>query len=181
MKSRVEKIVEQGTIKKRQRAIQPAEHTKILIKDTHEGYIGWDTYTRVQAMAEHNGTNFRADDATLAAREGGGLLTGLLRCARCGHKLQVRYWGKQGTTPRYLCHGDYQGSGHYCIGFGGKSVDRRIGDEVCVLLAPQGIRASLIALDKIDADGGHHFSGLYSADMVGFLAACSPTPSESDQ
>lgn len=156
----VEKVVEQGTIKKRQRPIQPAEHTRILIKDTHEGYISWDTYTRVQAMAEHNGTNFRADEATLAARQGGGLLTGLLRCARCGHKLQVRYWGKQGTTPRYLCHGDYQGSGHYCIGFGGKSVDRFIGDEVCALLAPQGIRASLIALDKIDAAGGQQTKAL---------------------
>ena len=156
----VEKVVEQGTIKKRQRAIQPAEHTKILIKEAHEGYISWDTYRRVQAMAEHNGTNFRADEATLAARQGGALLTGLLRCARCGHKLQVRYWGKHGTTPRYLCHGDYQGSGHYCIGFGGKSVDRFIGDEVCALLTPQGIRASLIALEHIDLDSGQQTKAL---------------------
>jgi DNA invertase Pin-like site-specific DNA recombinase len=156
----VENIVDAGVIKKRQRAIQSAEHTKILIKETHEGYISWDLYTRVQAMAEHNGTNFRADEATLAARQGGGLLTGLLRCARCGHKLQVRYWGKQGTTPRYLCHGGYQGSGRYCIGFGGKSVDRFIGDEVGALLAPQGIRASLIALDKIDAEGGQQIKAL---------------------
>jgi DNA invertase Pin-like site-specific DNA recombinase len=171
----VEKIVEAGVIRKRQRAVQRAEHTPILIKNAHEGYIDWDAYTRVQAMADHNGTNFRADEATLAAREGGGLLTGLLRCARCGHKLQVRYWGKQGTTPRYLCHGDYQGSGRYCIGFGGKSVDRFIANEICALLAPQGVRASLLALEKIAASSGQQTKALerqleqaqYEADRAG--------------
>lgn len=157
----VEKIVEAGIIRKRQRGPLPAEHTKILIQGTHEGYIGWDTYQRIQAMAQHNGTNFRADEATLVAREGGGLLTGLLRCARCGHKLHVRYWGKEGTIPRYLCKGDYDNSGgRYCIGFGGKSVDRSVGDEVCAVLSPQGIRASLTALEQIEASSGQKTKAL---------------------
>jgi len=157
----VEKIVEAGIIKKRQRGPQPAERTKVLIRDTHEGYISWETFQRIQAMAEHNGTNFRADEAILAARDGGGLLTGLLRCARCGHKLHVRYWGKEGTIPRYLCKGDYDSSGgRYCIGFGGKSVDRAVGDEVCAVLSPQGIRASLIALEQIEAERGQQTKAL---------------------
>jgi DNA invertase Pin-like site-specific DNA recombinase len=146
----VEKVLHQGVITRRQRAVQAAVDTKILIRDHHEAYIDWDTYARVQAMIEANGANFQADESTLAARDGAGLLTGLLRCRRCGHKLQVRYWGKQGTAPRYLCHGDYQGGGRYCIGFGGKSVDRFIGQAVCNVLAPQGIRASLLAIEQID-------------------------------
>lgn len=146
----IEKVLQQGVIRKRQRPVQSVADTRILIRDHHEAYIDWDTYTRVQTMIERNGTNFQADEATLAARDGAGLLTGLLRCRRCGHKLQVRYWGKQGTVPRYLCHGDYQGSGRYCIGFGGKSVDRFIGQAVCNVLAPQGIRASVLAIEQID-------------------------------
>ncbi len=156
----VEKVLHDGVIRKRQRAIQLPEQLKVLIKDHHEGYISWDTYTRVQAMIDDNGTNFEADDATLAARGGAGLLAGVLRCGRCGHKLQVRYWGRQGTTPRYLCHGDYQGSGRYCIGFGGKTVDRFIGDAVCALLAPHGIRASLQALKQLGTQHSSHLQAL---------------------
>lgn len=146
----IEKVYQHGVITKRQRCIQSATDTKILIHDHHEAYIDWETYARVQTMIEANGTNFQADESTLAARDGAGLLTGLLRCRRCGHKLQVRYWGKQGTAPRYLCHGDYQGGGRYCIGFGGKSVDRFVGETVCNVLAPQGIRASLLGIEQID-------------------------------
>jgi DNA invertase Pin-like site-specific DNA recombinase len=145
----VEKVLDQGVIRKRQLSIRPADQTKVLIKDHHEAYIDWDTYLRVQTMIEDNGTNFQADEATLAAREGAGLLSGLLRCARCGHKLHVRYWGKQGTTPRYLCHGDYQGSGRYCIGFGGKRVDQCMSEAVCRILSPHGVQASLQALDQL--------------------------------
>ncbi|MCP4830417.1 MAG: recombinase family protein [Proteobacteria bacterium] len=114
-----EKVLEQGELRKRQAAIRPYDQAKVFIQNHHEGYISWETYLRYQRMIDNNGTNFQADESILAVRQGHGLLTGLLRCARCGHKLQVRYWGKQGTTPRYLCHGDYQSAGRYCIGFGG--------------------------------------------------------------
>lgn len=157
----LQKILEAGVIKKRQRGPQPVERTPILIQDAHEGYISWQTFQRIQAMAQHNGTNFRADEATLAARDGGGLLTGLLRCARCGRKLHVRYWGKQGAIPRYLCRGDYDSSGgRYCIGFGGKNADRRIADEVCAALSPHGVRASLLALEQIETHSGQHTKAL---------------------
>lgn len=157
----VEKVFHQGLIRRRQRCVQSAAQTKILLRDHHEAYIDWDTYTRVQKMIEANGTNFQSDESTLAARDGAGLLTGLLRCRRCGHKLQVRYWGKQGTVPRYLCHGDYQGGGRYCIGFGGKSVDRLLGQAVCNMLAPQGIRASLLAIEQVDTQNDELVQALH--------------------
>lgn len=157
----VEKVLRNGTIRKRQRGIQPLANTKVLIQDHHEAYISWDTFTRVQTMVEQNATNFNAaDDTTLAARDGGGLLTGLLRCARCGHKLQVRYWGRHGTIPRYLCNGDYQSGGDYCIGFSGKHVDNLIGQAVCSVLSPQGIQASLMAIEQFDAKSSGHMQAL---------------------
>ena len=45
-------------------------------------------------------------------------------------QLHVRYWGGRGTDERYLCKGDYDDGGQYCIGFGGASVDRRLGQEL---------------------------------------------------
>ena len=76
-----------------------------------------------------------------AIRAGQGLLGGLLRCGHCGRKLHVRYWG--GTNARYLCKGDYDDGGQYCIGFGGGSVDRRVGQELLQVIAPLGMEASL--------------------------------------
>jgi hypothetical protein len=81
-------------------------------------------------------------------RAGHGLLARLLRCGRCGRKLHVWYWGKQGTAARYLCVGDFPAGGRYCVGFGGATVDRRIGEEVVRVLSPLGVRASLEALEQ---------------------------------
>lgn len=39
----------------------------------------------------HNSGNFTADESAQAVRGGQGLLTGLLRCGRCGRKLHIRY------------------------------------------------------------------------------------------
>ena len=99
--------------------------------------------------------NFRgeSDDTAGAARAGKGLLTGLLRCGRCGRKLQVRYWGKSGTSARYVCAGDFVAAGgRYCVAFGGATVDRRFADELLRVLSPLGIRASLEAVDRLSAD-----------------------------
>ena len=147
----MEKVLEDGRIHRRQKAIQKPEHAKVFIKSHHEGYISWETYERNQKMIEQNGSNFQASPEILATREGHGLLTGLLRCSRCGHKLSVRYAGKSGTHPRYLCNGDYSSAGGYCIGFAGKGSDEAISEEVLKVISRHGVEASLMALDKCDA------------------------------
>ena len=43
--------------------------------------------------------------------------------------------------------------GHYCIGFGGSSVDRRVGQELLKAIAPLGVEASLRALEELSAGG----------------------------
>ena len=37
--------------------------------------------------------------------------------------------GTPGTHALYLCKGDFHDGGQYCIGFGGASVDRRLGQD----------------------------------------------------
>jgi hypothetical protein len=97
-----------------------------------------------------------------AIRAGQGLLVGLLRCGHCGRKLHVRYWGGRGTNARYLCKGDYDGGGQYCIGFGGSSVDRRIGQELLKVIAPLGLAASLRALEELSAGSAAQRAALSS-------------------
>ena len=156
----VEKVLEHGEIRNRQSAIRPPEQAKVFIKDHHEGYIDWETYLRYQRMIDDNGTNFQPDEAVLAVREGHGLLTGLLRCARCGHKLHVRYWGKQGTTPRYFCNGHHASGGRHCIGFGGTTVDQRVAHEVLQIVSPEGVAASMQAIETLDECRSDHQQAL---------------------
>ena len=102
-------------------------------------------------MTRRNCVNWEGDESMAAIRAGQGLLVGLLRCGHCGRKLHVRYWGGRGTNARYLCRGDYDDGGQYCIGFGGGLVDRRVGLELLKVIAPLGVEASLRALEELSA------------------------------
>jgi DNA invertase Pin-like site-specific DNA recombinase len=147
----IEKVLEDGRIRRRQQAIQPPEKAKVFIKSHHEGYISWETYQQNQKMIDQNGSNFQTNPETLAIRKGQGLLTGLLRCSRCGRKLTVRYWGKSGTHPRYHCQGDYTSAGSYCIGFAGKGSDDAVAEKILEVISGKGVEASLAAIEECNA------------------------------
>jgi hypothetical protein len=93
-----------------------------------------------------------SDASVSVIRQGHGLLSGRLRCGRCGRKLHVRYWGKSGTAARYLCDGDFGNGGTYCIGFGGATVDRRFSELLLDVISPYGIQASLEAVERLNAE-----------------------------
>jgi hypothetical protein len=115
------------------------------------GYIDWATYEENQRMIRGNSVSRQGDESMAAIRAGQGLLVGLLRCGHCGRKLHVRYWGGSGVNARYLCKGDYDDGGQYCLGFGGASVDRRLGQELLTVISPLGVEASLKALEELSA------------------------------
>src|SRR6266702_7030891 len=140
-----------GRLEKRQSAMRPAEECRVFIRDHHVGYIDWAAYEENQRMIRRNSVNWQGDETMAAIRDGQGLLVGLLRCGHCGRKLHVRYWGGSGTHARYLCKGDYDDGGQYCLGFGGASVDRRLGQELLKVISPFGVEASLRALEELSA------------------------------
>lgn len=146
----VEVVIRDGQPHKQQHGYIPPEEVKVFIKDHHEGYISWQTYEQNRAMLKQNSGNFSADERVHAAREGQGLLAGLLRCGRCGRKLHVRYWGRRGKQGRYLCAGTYQHGGHYCLGFATTKVDQRISAELLSVISPLGIEASVRAAEELD-------------------------------
>src|SRR5437016_10172980 len=147
----VETLLIEGRLEKRQSAKRRAEDCRVFIRDHHVGYIDWATYEENQRMTRRNSVNWQSDETMAAIRAGQGLLVGLLRCGHCGRKLHVRYWGGSGTHARYLCKGDYDDGGQYCLGFGGASVDRRLGQELLGVISPFGVEASLRALEGLSA------------------------------
>jgi hypothetical protein len=145
----METVLVDGHLKKRQTSLRPAENCRVFIRDHHEGYIDWAIYEENQRVLRRNSVNWQRDESMAAIRAGQGLLVGLLRCGHCGRKLQVRYWGGRGTNARYLCKGEFDDGGRYCIGFGGASVDRRLSKELLKVISPLGVEASLRALDEL--------------------------------
>ena len=151
-----EVVMKAGQVVRRQGRTLPAEQAKVFIKDHHAGYISWSAYQENQQIMQRNGSNFMRDESVTVARAGHGLLVGLLRCARCGRKLHTRYWGKSGTAARYLCDGDFPTGGHYCLGFGGATVDKRVSEEILKSISPLGIEASLACIDQLHDSGNDH-------------------------
>src|SRR6202162_2483837 len=141
----------EGRLEKRQAATRRAEDCRVFIRDHHVGYIDWATYEENQRMIRRNSMNRQGDESMAAIRAGQGLLVGLLRCGHCGRKLHVRYWGGSGANARYLCKGDYDDGGQYCLGFGGASVDRRLGQELLKAISHLGVEASLKAIEELSA------------------------------
>ena len=144
-------LLVEGKLEKRQGAFRRAEDCRVFIPHHHVGYIDWATYEENRRMIQRNSVNWEGDEAMTAIRAGQGLLVGLLRCGHCGRKLHVRYWGGRGTHARYLCKGDNDDGGQYCLGFGGASVDRRLSQELLKVISPFGVEASLKAVAELRA------------------------------
>ena len=147
----VEILLIEGRLKKRQAANRRPEDCRVFIADHHVGYIDWATYEENQRMIARNSVNWEVEESMTAIRAGQGLLVGLLRCGHCGRKLHVRYWGGTGTHARYVCKGDYDDGGEYCIGFGGATVDRRLGQELLKIISPLGVEASMKAIEQLSS------------------------------
>jgi DNA invertase Pin-like site-specific DNA recombinase len=155
-----EVVIKDGQAIKRQGRVRPAEQADVFLPDHHPGYISWAQYQRHQDIMRSNGGNFMQDESALAVRGGQGLLTGLLRCGRCGRKLHIRYWGKSGTAARYLCSGDFATGGQYCLGFGGATVDQRLSDEILQAISPHGLDASIAAIEQLSTQGSDQRAAL---------------------
>jgi DNA invertase Pin-like site-specific DNA recombinase len=117
----------------------PMEKWKVLIKDHHEAYISWDEFMAIQRQLPQNRNKF--DAATKGAPKGGpALLTGLLRCQKCGRKFEVRYKGKNSQTSSYACRGeDAVGRRGRCLRFYGTQLEARVAEEVLRVVEPAAI------------------------------------------
>ena len=88
----------------------------------------------------------RAGQTGGAARNGGALLSGLLRCGQCGRQMVVGYSGNGGNVPRYLCQGGRVDRGSSaCQTLGARRVDEAVSERLLEAVQPAGVRASLDA------------------------------------
>lgn len=124
---------------------KPRAEWMVLIRDHHPGYITWDQFERNQMVLAEN-AHRKSGSGPKAGRGGKSLLSGLLRCGRCGRMLHVLY-GRKGEVRYSCCGAAINHGGDYCITFGGLKVDRSIGDEVLKAVSGKAVEAALKTVD----------------------------------
>ncbi len=128
---------------------KPRREWTVLIQDHHLGYISWQEYERNQAMMAAN-NHMQSGEEPKAGRGGRALLSGLLRCRRCGRMLQVSYIGTRAAVIHYQCNGAHKQRGEdRCIAFGGLRVDAAVANEVLNAVSGNAIEAALQAAEQM--------------------------------
>jgi DNA invertase Pin-like site-specific DNA recombinase len=146
-RKRLQRTLVDGAVRERMVAA-PREEWHAFLADHHPGYITIERYESNQARLRANFSAPRGD-ALGAAREGRALLQGLVRCGRCGRRMQVSYSG-QSLSPRYCCtrgHGMYGTAS--CQTVGGRRIERLVTDAAFQALAPAAIDATLRAIEQL--------------------------------
>lgn len=143
-------VVHEGRSRQANRRRKPQEQWKVLIFDSHPGYISWNDYERNQQMLEDNAAQGWNKGRRGAVKQGPALLAGLLRCGRCGRSLHVNYSGNTGRVPRYVCTGSRLERGSAsCLSAGALRLDQAIVAEVLVAIEPVGVEAAVIAIEQL--------------------------------
>jgi DNA invertase Pin-like site-specific DNA recombinase len=120
------------------------EDWAVLIRDHHQGYIGWDVYENNQTLIAHN-ENARGGAVRGSIKRGEALLAGLLRCGHCGARLLAQY--PRPTVIRYQCSGYILNREQACcVMFGGLRADQQVAQQVLQCLAPLGVAAAMEAI-----------------------------------
>jgi excisionase family DNA binding protein len=137
------------------RARKTAGHRKprmdwtVLIRDHHPGYISWEQYERNQQLIASN-AHMKSRMEPKAGRGGRALLSGILRCRRCGRMLHVSYTGAGHAVLRYHCKGAHLNHGEsWCISFGGLRTDEAVANEVLHAISGNAVEAALNAAEQM--------------------------------
>ena len=134
---------------------KPRAEWMVLITDHHPGYLSWDEYERNRAMTIAN-THRQSGVKPQAGRGGRALLSGLLRCRRCGRMLFVAYSGRRGVVVRYECRGArLEAFERRCISFGGLRVEEAVSAEVLRAIEGNAIDAALDAAEQMRQQRQH--------------------------
>ena len=106
----------------------------------HDGYVSWERFEAIRAMVAGNVPTGRHHGAP---KHGDALLSGLIRCRRCGRKLTLRYTGAKHGIPRYNCSRAWMDhGGPSCIAFGGLRVDDAIEEALLGVVGPGAVAAA---------------------------------------
>ncbi len=141
--------VVEGRARKTNGHDKPMPAWNVLLKDHHPGYISWTEFEENQQMISEN-AHMQKRMSRKSARGGRALLTGMVRCGRCGRMMRVFYGARSGHAHRYQCPGDSALAGlTFCIGIGGVRVDQAVAAALVEAVSDHAVEAAIRAAEQI--------------------------------
>jgi DNA invertase Pin-like site-specific DNA recombinase len=138
---------EQGHKQTKYRRV-PREDWDVFLEDHHEAYIPKTTWERNMEKIAAN-ANLCGDLTKGAVGRGDSLMAGLLRCRRCGNRLQTHY---SSSGVRYACCGGHRQrmrGGPKCISFSGVALEALLAEELLEVIGPAGQQAARRASERL--------------------------------
>lgn len=127
----------------------PGAGGRILIPDAHPSYITLEQYENNRARLVTNRNLFAGTRYKGRAREGMGLLQGIVLCGRCGRHMNVRY--ERNGHVRYDCRS--QRSRRACQDVHGRHVETLVERVMLEALSREELGLAVAALDKLAERG----------------------------
>ena len=128
----------------------PMEEWSVCLPEHHPGYVSWADYVATRERLRQN-VRPRGEGGG-AAREGSALLQGLVRCGRCGRRMQVAYSGNAGKVRRYACVRGHvlHHTDSTCQSLGGGRLEKAVIATFLETVTPAGVAASAGAIGELE-------------------------------
>ena len=126
----------------------PRDAWEVFLEDHHDAYITTQAWERNVEKIDAN-ANVRFPLAKGAVGRGCSVMAGLLRCRRCGHRLQAKY---SSGGVRYVCYKGYRqrmrGAAR-CQAFSGTKLESLLVEEILEVIGPAGVEAAQRATERL--------------------------------
>lgn len=136
------------------RTLNAHDECRVLIRDRFAAYIDWDTFEKNQQKLRENS---HLGKAMSAPRHGPSVLSGLVVCGRCGHRMLVGYANvrkdSKSKSLRYSCRReaiDY--GGDRCQSLSGKVLENFVIERLLQAVSPASLELSLAAVADVEQE-----------------------------
>jgi DNA invertase Pin-like site-specific DNA recombinase len=135
-RTRMRELAREGA--SRAKVPRPIEEWRIVVQGRYPAYIDWPTYEMIRSVIKDNRAEYMRTKTRGAPRDGDLLLHGIAWCARCGHKMYVRYKG----GGQYVCNHLRSNEGlPACQYIRAARIDEVVADAFLTALAPAELDA----------------------------------------
>src|SRR5438309_3128410 len=133
------------------RTFHTYDECRVLIRDRFPAYITWDEFEENQRKL---GENSSLGKLLAAPRHGPSVLSGLVVCGRCGHRMLVAYTNASTQrTLRYSCQRDAIDYGAArCQSLSGAVLESFVVERLLQAVSPAALELSLAATEDIERE-----------------------------